>query len=240
MSNVQYQHADYEEALGRRPATATATWRVAPPPPFARAGEKVGRNDPCPCGSGKKYKHCHGSSADRFVAPRGGGPAFAKSPRHARPLHAADRGIAAAGPGRRARRRGREDQELGPRRRAARRRASRARSRRACSRRTASAPRRSPCAATISRASTSRRSLRALVVNAGNANAGTGEPGLADARADVRRGRAAARLRARGSAAVFDRRDHGAAAGRAIVDALPAARRPRARRRLVRRRDARS
>jgi preprotein translocase subunit SecA len=23
-------------------------------------GEKVGRNDPCPCGSGKKYKHCHG------------------------------------------------------------------------------------------------------------------------------------------------------------------------------------
>jgi preprotein translocase subunit SecA len=25
-----------------------------------RAGAKVGRNDPCPCGSGKKYKHCHG------------------------------------------------------------------------------------------------------------------------------------------------------------------------------------
>jgi preprotein translocase subunit SecA len=25
-----------------------------------RTGEKVGRNDPCPCGSGKKYKHCHG------------------------------------------------------------------------------------------------------------------------------------------------------------------------------------
>ncbi|MDR0450192.1 MAG: SEC-C domain-containing protein, partial [Treponema sp.] len=25
-----------------------------------RAGPKVGRNDPCPCGSGKKYKHCHG------------------------------------------------------------------------------------------------------------------------------------------------------------------------------------
>lgn len=27
-----------------------------------RVGEKVGRNDPCPCGSGKKYKNCHGSS----------------------------------------------------------------------------------------------------------------------------------------------------------------------------------
>jgi uncharacterized protein YecA (UPF0149 family) len=25
-----------------------------------RSGPKVGRNDPCPCGSGKKYKHCHG------------------------------------------------------------------------------------------------------------------------------------------------------------------------------------
>jgi len=26
----------------------------------AQAMAKVGRNDPCPCGSGKKYKHCHG------------------------------------------------------------------------------------------------------------------------------------------------------------------------------------
>jgi preprotein translocase subunit SecA len=25
-------------------------------------GEKVGRNDPCPCGSGKKYKKCHGAA----------------------------------------------------------------------------------------------------------------------------------------------------------------------------------
>ena len=29
--------------------------------PVRRPGEKVGRNDPCPCGSGKKYKHCHGA-----------------------------------------------------------------------------------------------------------------------------------------------------------------------------------
>jgi uncharacterized protein YecA (UPF0149 family) len=27
---------------------------------YQRIGEKVGRNDPCPCGSGKKYKNCHG------------------------------------------------------------------------------------------------------------------------------------------------------------------------------------
>jgi preprotein translocase subunit SecA len=28
-----------------------------------RTGEKVGRNDPCPCGSGKKFKKCHGVDA---------------------------------------------------------------------------------------------------------------------------------------------------------------------------------
>jgi preprotein translocase subunit SecA len=30
------------------------------PEPFVREEKKVGRNEPCPCGSGKKYKHCHG------------------------------------------------------------------------------------------------------------------------------------------------------------------------------------
>jgi preprotein translocase subunit SecA len=35
----------------------------AEPPKPVRAGAKVGRNDPCPCGSGKKYKKCHGTSA---------------------------------------------------------------------------------------------------------------------------------------------------------------------------------
>jgi SEC-C motif-containing protein len=30
------------------------------PKTVVRAGPKIGRNDPCPCGSGKKYKHCHG------------------------------------------------------------------------------------------------------------------------------------------------------------------------------------
>jgi len=64
VSNVRYQHADYEEALAAtgpesEPAAAAAV-AAAAPPPFVRSGEKVGRNDPCPCGSGKKYKHCHG------------------------------------------------------------------------------------------------------------------------------------------------------------------------------------
>jgi preprotein translocase subunit SecA len=34
---------------------------VAAPAPAQRAENKVGRNDPCPCGSGKKYKKCHGT-----------------------------------------------------------------------------------------------------------------------------------------------------------------------------------
>ena len=29
---------------------------------FVREGKKIGRNDPCPCGSGKKYKHCCGKN----------------------------------------------------------------------------------------------------------------------------------------------------------------------------------
>ncbi|MBS0543819.1 MAG: preprotein translocase subunit SecA [Proteobacteria bacterium] len=53
--NVQYQHADYDEALAaanpEQPAGSEPHHNLAP---------KVGRNDPCPCGSGKKYKHCHG------------------------------------------------------------------------------------------------------------------------------------------------------------------------------------
>jgi preprotein translocase subunit SecA len=40
---------------------AGATQSEAPKP--VRAGAKVGRNDPCPCGSGKKYKKCHGLNA---------------------------------------------------------------------------------------------------------------------------------------------------------------------------------
>jgi preprotein translocase subunit SecA len=34
---------------------------ATPQAPAQRTGDKVGRNDPCPCGSGKKYKKCHGT-----------------------------------------------------------------------------------------------------------------------------------------------------------------------------------
>jgi preprotein translocase subunit SecA len=44
--------------------------RQAPPPPQktepVRVEKKIGRNDPCPCGSGKKYKQCHGKAVNQI------------------------------------------------------------------------------------------------------------------------------------------------------------------------------
>ncbi|MDL1893107.1 hypothetical protein FBQ87_09500 [Sphingobacteriales bacterium CHB3] len=40
-------------------AQAPAEAKAGKPQPI-HVGEKIGRNDPCPCGSGKKYKQCHG------------------------------------------------------------------------------------------------------------------------------------------------------------------------------------
>ena len=63
---LEFQHADAsgyagttdgEDAAARSGAAAMA---AAAPTTVVRDGPKVGRNDPCPCGSGKKYKHCHG------------------------------------------------------------------------------------------------------------------------------------------------------------------------------------
>jgi preprotein translocase subunit SecA len=58
LSNVRYQHADYDVALMPDDAADAAATQ-----PIERQFAKVGRNDPCPCGSGKKYKHCHGKLA---------------------------------------------------------------------------------------------------------------------------------------------------------------------------------
>ena len=52
LENVQYHHADYDEVIGVKEEKL--------PQPVVRHADKIGRNDPCPCGSGKKYKHCHG------------------------------------------------------------------------------------------------------------------------------------------------------------------------------------
>ncbi|MBI4467515.1 MAG: preprotein translocase subunit SecA [Acidobacteria bacterium] len=51
----QRQQAELQFVGGGRPAEAR--------PQPVRAAEKIGRNDPCPCGSGKKYKKCHGAVA---------------------------------------------------------------------------------------------------------------------------------------------------------------------------------
>ncbi len=81
MRALQAQHAEAASALAaQEQAAALPAARAAPgaperrgaaPPPlpsvpeavgtFVRNERKVGRNEPCPCGSGKKYKHCHGA-----------------------------------------------------------------------------------------------------------------------------------------------------------------------------------
>ncbi len=73
LKNVQYQHADFGQALdeevppeaaaGGAPIAGGMAPAADPVQPFVRSTQKVGRNDPCPCGSGKKFKQCHGKLA---------------------------------------------------------------------------------------------------------------------------------------------------------------------------------
>ena len=65
-SRMQLQHAEppaiAATAPPAAPAAGSARASAAPAaPPFVRGERKVGRNEPCPCGSGRKYKHCHGA-----------------------------------------------------------------------------------------------------------------------------------------------------------------------------------
>ena len=132
---------------------------------------KVGRNEPCPCGSGKKYKHCHGKlpglnrrSAECRHARQPASPRAADL----HPVPGVRIGTAMAGM-RKANRRDLTVFALGRRR----------------SRRPACSPepllRRA--GAGLPRASGAGSDIRALVINTGNANAGTGADGLARARA---------------------------------------------------------
>ncbi|NRD75845.1 preprotein translocase subunit SecA [Shewanella sp. VB17] len=52
---LDYQHAAAESLVGVEETETIAVHR-----PTVREGEKVGRNDPCPCGSNRKFKQCHG------------------------------------------------------------------------------------------------------------------------------------------------------------------------------------
>ncbi|HQV41158.1 MAG TPA: preprotein translocase subunit SecA [Moraxellaceae bacterium] len=61
---LQFQHADVDAIIAEEQEEmrqiADGDTPMAAPAPFVRVNDKVGRNDPCPCGSGKKFKHCHG------------------------------------------------------------------------------------------------------------------------------------------------------------------------------------
>jgi len=61
---MEFQHAE-ASALGQQQQAGAAGGGAAAAAtashmPFVRSERKVGRNEPCPCGSGKKYKQCHG------------------------------------------------------------------------------------------------------------------------------------------------------------------------------------
>ena len=66
---ASYVHADAGNSSSSDEDTESVALRLQMAPvaehdesqqPFRRFGQKIGRNDPCPCGSGKKYKQCHG------------------------------------------------------------------------------------------------------------------------------------------------------------------------------------
>lgn len=65
---LHFDHADAATAEAEMAAIEAGEPLPTPvradePQTFVRDGAKVGRNDPCPCGSGKKFKHCHGQLA---------------------------------------------------------------------------------------------------------------------------------------------------------------------------------
>jgi preprotein translocase subunit SecA len=65
VANVNYQHADFNPASAPEDLFAPTSSPAAPPSTVGDDantydGVKVARNDPCPCGSGKKFKACHG------------------------------------------------------------------------------------------------------------------------------------------------------------------------------------
>ena len=59
LADVQYQHADPDKEVAGSTGDRGASIEISPAP--VRSGPKVGRNDPCTCGSGKKYKNCCGA-----------------------------------------------------------------------------------------------------------------------------------------------------------------------------------
>jgi len=57
---MQFQHASATAMNAEEQGRQAQQEQQEQQTPFVREGRKVGRNEPCPCGSGKKYKQCHG------------------------------------------------------------------------------------------------------------------------------------------------------------------------------------
>lgn len=62
LRQAQFQH-ESAGGYGADEEAAEPDYQQGGQAPIMRDGAKIGRNDPCPCGSGKKYKHCHGQLA---------------------------------------------------------------------------------------------------------------------------------------------------------------------------------
>jgi preprotein translocase subunit SecA len=60
VENVQTVHASSDGATELQAENGDVAVAEAPKQQPVRVSQKIGRNDPCPCGSGKKYKQCHG------------------------------------------------------------------------------------------------------------------------------------------------------------------------------------
>jgi len=71
--DINYTHGELESGVGeemaasnaKAPKLVDAEGREIKIEKVVSGQQKVGRNDPCPCGSGKKFKHCHGKSLDK-------------------------------------------------------------------------------------------------------------------------------------------------------------------------------
>ncbi len=63
VSNVTYTHPNEDGSVSAEPAAALGATAAAAAAAAGGGVPRVGRNEPCPCGSGKKYKHCHGQLA---------------------------------------------------------------------------------------------------------------------------------------------------------------------------------
>jgi len=60
---MHFEHAEAPSLEVVDEAPKVVTYEKSAEQPFVRSNDKVGRNDDCPCASGKKYKHCHGKLA---------------------------------------------------------------------------------------------------------------------------------------------------------------------------------